>query len=997
MQKRKKREIGFSDISNFITRNKRIIAFFAILGVVIALVINFKLPNIYQSNSSIDITPAQRDAPRDILDLASGTVSNLSDEIIIIKSRHNILKTLENLDIGTRYFIKGRLRNTEFYKDSPFTVQTEFIAPKIRDYMFELTPISKEEFRLVIKPGLMTSILTKAHSLFSSSSHDTKLIHYDRVHRYNSQISTPWFILTVKQNYQLTARRYAFTISPDEQMLKFIQKNLDASYLSKKGTILELTYDDTIPLRAKEILAAIEHTYLSEKLKLKSKSAQGKLDFIDTQLETINLALEKAASRLEEYKANHVIVNMGSQAALTSQKLSELESSLYEQETSKSILENILSYIQTHNDIGGIDVNFKQQNYADSAVKSIIAEIQKVHTQKTTLLLNRTQSHPEVNNLNKQLASLKKSLEASIRSSLRNLTMRISTLKETIKKRKKELQKLPIQEKRLATLTRDYMVNEKIYDYLLEKRAETTIIESSTVSQVSVLNPPILPTKPIKPKRLLLIVAGLILGTVVGMTVAAARKYLHTTIRTTENIEALTSIPVYGTLPILDKNSRPFYDAFLSALWTNIAFLGGRDKSKLITFTSTISGEGKTTTVCELGENIAEGNKKVILVDLDMRKSSLHERYKLSNTTGISNLLAGHTSLDKAIKHTKHANLDVITSGPIPTNPTGLIMSGTLEPLIATLLEMYDYVLLDSPAIGLVADAKILLYISDITFVVLKADYSKKEFIENINRMNDDPDVNLGIILNGIDFSTNDSHGYGHVSPYSSDYYDYTPPTLSALATLSALPEKIEAMISKKKLESSKRKSTKEIEASSSNEPVAEESSGKTKTAEKPTKPTKPSGKKKIPKISRRRGKEKIKKEMSHLIEKPEPKVQIPAKPKEKKSEVKKFPPVKYHDFDTSHLLDMGLSQKDVDIFTLELIGHINHLTPKIETALKNEEYETIEQLIRSIKESSMILGKDGVSAVSNDFYTYMKTGRDKEIIAAHIKNLKKYLARLKK
>ena len=983
MQKRKKKEIGFSDISNFLTRNKRTITIFALLGTLIALIINLKLPDIYQTNSLIEVTPVQRDAPKDLLDLASGTVNNLNDEIIIIKSRHNIQKTLDRLDIGTRYFVKGRFKNREFYKDSPFTVQTEFIAPKVKDYAFQLIPVSKEEFRLIIKPTLMEKIITKIKSIVSSAPNRGELISYDQVHQYNRQVSTPWFILTVKKNFQLTDSHYIFTISPDEKMLKFIQENLNVTHISKKGTFLELTYSDTIPLRAKDILNAIEHTYLSEKIKLKSKSAQGKLDFIDTQLETINLALEKAASRLEEYKARHTIVNMGNKAKLTSQKLSELESNLYELETSRSVLNNILKYIRSHNDIRGIDVSFKQQSYADSTVNSIILEIQKANAKRTTLLLNRTKSHPEVSNLNRQLASLKKSLEESIKSSLRNIDMRISTLKGIIGKRRKELQTLPVQEKRLATLTRDYMVNEKIYDYLLEKRAETTIVESSTVSQVHILNPPILPQKPTKPKRILLIISGLVLGLISGIMVAAARKYLHTTIRTTENIEELTNIPIYGTLPILNESSRQLYSAFLSALWTNIAFLGDRNKSKLITFTSTVSGEGKTTTVCELGENIAQSNKKVIIIDLDMRKSSLHKRYHLSNGTGISDLLLGNTTLDKAIKKTKFDNLDIITSGPIPANPTGLIMSGTLEPLISELLQMYDYVLLDSPAIGLVADAKILLYLSDITFIVLKANYSKKEFIENINRMNDDPDVNLGIILNGIDFNIHDSHGYGHVSSFSSDYYESTPPTLSALATLSALPEKIEAMVSKKRLRNSQKEDRKKIEDTSESIPEVKESDKEKKQEAKRVEEKK----KKTPKSSKKPEKEKIKKVTSRKSK----------EAKQKQIETKKFPPTEYRPFDASHLLDMGLSQKDIDIFTLELIGHINHLTPKIETALKNEEYETLEQMVRSIKDSSLILGKDGVSAVSNDFYNYIKTGRDKEVIAAHIKNLKKYLAELKK
>ncbi len=316
------------------------------------------------------------------------------------------------------------------------------------------------------------------------------------------------------------------------------------------------------------------------------------------------------------------------------------------------------------------------------------------------------------------------------------------------------------------------MVNEKIYAYLLEKRAEIAIIESSTVSETHIVDTALVPEHHIKPKRVLMIILGAFLGAVFGVLIIFVRKSLDGTIRTTEDVEDRTTVPVYGNIPkISSHKDKHLYSEFIRILWTNLAFLQNQNKSKLITMTSTVSGEGKSFTICELGKAIAESNKKVILIDLDMRKGTLSQKCGLSNNEGMSTLLSEGCMINEIIMRTKYKNLSVIPSGPVPPNPTGLIMSDILGKIISHLLNQYDYVILDSPPVGLVADAMMLLQMSDISLFVLKANFSKKEFLKNINRIAKDPNINPGIVLNGINFKKNSSYGYGYVSDYSTSYY----------------------------------------------------------------------------------------------------------------------------------------------------------------------------------------------------------------------------------
>ncbi len=774
MQQRDNNEIGFDELKTFLARSKWLIITLALLTTIIAITIAYFSPNVYQTNSSIEIISSQEGTRHDIMGSATLTTDdNMINEKEIIQSQYIIFKALENLNLKTRYFVTNNFKTNELYKSSPFIVESELIADQLEGYSFQLIPVEEKYFRLIVQPPLTERLIRKARSYIDTVPRTYPSVNYNEIHEFSKPIKTPWFNMTVQQVSELENRNYSFTITSNEKIFRFIRKKLTVSSLSEKGTILALTFEDTVSLRAKEILNAIGYAYVDEKLSLKAKSAQSKLNFIDSQLKTVKTTLENSADKLQIFKASNIIVSIEKKTSATTQKLSDLEAQLYKLEMSKSVLENIHHYIETHNDVRGIDVSFKDEQSDNSTVDAIIIKIQDVNAHRISLLLKHTKRHPSVMHINKELISLRQSLKESIESSQRNTDMRISTINEIIKKQKNELRSLPEQEKQLASLTRDFMVNEKIYAYLLEKRASTAIVESSSISNTRIINTALIPESPIKPKRIILIISGFILGIILGILIAAAKSFLSNTIKTTNDIEQLTSIPIYGTLPLLDpKNNKQIYNEFLKVLWTNLAFFRSKNESKLITFTSTIGGEGKTSTICELGKTIASSGKKVIVLDLDMRKSTLHTKCDLPNNEGMSNLLSENSTLDEVVQETKYQNFHIITSGSVPPNPTELIMSGTLKPITDTLLKEYDYVLLDSPPVGLVADAIMLMHMSDISLFVLRANHSQKAFIDNINRITDDPDINPGIILNGMDFSRGTGHGYGHISQYSSGYYN---------------------------------------------------------------------------------------------------------------------------------------------------------------------------------------------------------------------------------
>jgi capsular exopolysaccharide synthesis family protein len=278
---------------------------------------------------------------------------------------------------------------------------------------------------------------------------------------------------------------------------------------------------------------------------------------------------------------------------------------------------------------------------------------------------------------------------------------------------------------------------------------------------------------PVKPNRKLIVLVGLILGLVLGIVQALLRNFFDNTIKRNEDIERLTDIPLYGTLPIVKEPSRmPAYIEAVRSLWVNLAFIRSTRKSKMIAVTSNISGEGKTFTIYHLSRMIAKSSAhRVIVLDMDMRRSTLHEKFHISNThQGVSTVLSGAYRAEEAIVHTSYENLDVMLSGPKAPNPTRLIISDAFESLIETLSQTYDYILIDTPPIGIVSDAMKIMHASDLVLFMVKAEYSKKEFIQTINRMNEHEEINLGIVLNGVDY-TKTYYYYGYKHNYMDNYY----------------------------------------------------------------------------------------------------------------------------------------------------------------------------------------------------------------------------------
>jgi tyrosine-protein kinase Etk/Wzc len=377
---------------------------------------------------------------------------------------------------------------------------------------------------------------------------------------------------------------------------------------------------------------------------------------------------------------------------------------------------------------------------------------------------------------------------------IRALRDKVTTRKNEAKTKLREIESvyygLPTKELEYARLERVFAINEKYYTMLLEKRIAYQISKEGFVSNNQILEDVLLPTTPVSPKGKMIVLSFLMAGLLFGFAFISIRYLVHNEITSLNEIVRLSnaSISTLGVIPkyrepipqsmlLVDKNPKSMIAEAFRTVRTNMQFIDNSEGPKVVGVTSAISGEGKTFVVLNLAGIIAFSGKRVVLLDLDMRRPRIHKGMGVDNNIGMSTLLIGKSTIEESVRKSSLENLHFITAGPIPPNPSELILSKAFSEILNQLKEQYDVIVIDTPPVGLVTDGISIIAQADYPIYVFRADYSKKRFVQNVDRLTNENRISrLSVILNSVDIERNKyaySYGYGYGYSYEgSGYYD---------------------------------------------------------------------------------------------------------------------------------------------------------------------------------------------------------------------------------
>ena len=751
-------EIDLKEVFGTLFKYKYSIILITVLTTIIAGVYAYYKPNIYKATSTLEVS-AKKSAisTDDILGAAlnQGT-QDIDTEIQILKSRFVTNMALKKVDFVKHYYGVKYYKKVELYKDSPFTVDIK----RGFGIEFKITPTNNDKFLLEVKDA--------------KDKNGAKWSYYREV-GFGDWIKSKHFEIMFQKVSDFDYKEYRFIAKDPVYLADDVRKNLQVSQAGKKAAVISISFEDNIASRAQHYVNAVAKAYLKQSIERKTKEATKKLEFIDKQLSEITKSLQSSAKNLENFKKQTDTISLSSKAEVEIKKSAELEAQLADISLRREIIQVLFNQVRSGKGLESISIVGMGDD--GGTLIGMVKQLQDSIITRKSLLQDYTPAHPDVLKATNTIKQLKKSIYITIKNMLQLLKDKEALLKKSIAKEKKIIATLPANERVLTNLKREFLVNEKIYSYLLEKRSEVAIAKASTISKNRVVDSALLPQGPIKPKRKLIIAVGAILGLILGIMLAFLRAFLNDKIESKEDIEKATTVPIVASIPHISKDANDLVvlkspksvvaESFRS-FRTNLQFMVKQKSGYVVSLTSTISGEGKTTVAVNLAAIISLTGKRVVVLNLDMRKPTLHDKFNLTNSKGMSTLLTRNHTLEEVIQHSSYDNLDVIVSGPIPPNPSELIESDDFKEVIKELKSMYDVIILDTPPIGLVSDARVILDLCDISLYLVRDSYSKKEFIDNINRLKNEHIKGLGIVYNDIKASRK-GYGYGYGSGYG--YY----------------------------------------------------------------------------------------------------------------------------------------------------------------------------------------------------------------------------------
>lgn len=695
--------------------------------------------------------------------------SNFDNEVEILQSRTLLKKVVNTLNLNITYKEKRSFGYPiQLYKDTPVQV---WMSPEEADKLPSVLHV-----KLTYSPDGKV----QADVLFNQAGKEQTVS--KNFERLPGVLVTPVGTLTLSPKDSTTVKEsrtvYATVITPTAAAAS-CKTRLSAEPTSKFTTIVRLNYNDTHIGRGKDFLNTLVALYNSDANDDKNEVASRTAEFIDGRIQIINQELGTTESELASYKQKAGLTDLSSDAQLALQGNAEYEQKRADNATQLRLVQFLKEYIDNpSNQMEVIPANI---GLADNALTSVIGQYNEMLTERKRLLRTSSENNPAVVNLDASIEATRKNVQASVNSVLKGLEITRNDLENQARKFEGKISNAPTQEKELLSITRQQEIKASLYLMLLQKREENAITLAATANNGRMVEEP-LSGGPVSPNSKTYYLLALILGIGVPVAVIFLRNLLRFKIESRADIEKITDVPVVGDVPMVDTKGNPIVvhenhnelmEEVFRSVRTNIQYML-QEGQKVILFTSTSSGEGKSFTAGNLACSFAFMGKKVVIVGLDIRKPGLNKVFQISHKEkGITQYLADpeHTDLLSLCQpSTVSSNLYILPGGTVPPNPTELVARKTLDKAIEILKTTFDYVILDTAPIGMVTDTQLIARVADLSVYICRAGYTHKSHYELINELKKDHKLpNLCTLINCIDMDQRKNgyyYGYGKYGKY---------------------------------------------------------------------------------------------------------------------------------------------------------------------------------------------------------------------------------------
>ncbi len=645
---------------------------------------------------------------------------NLNNQVIMLQSYDLLTRVVDSLPfMKVDYISQGRFKIRNVYKNTPIYIQPEAISPEAYKLLFKVELLPEGKYNITV------------------DSEDKRYSDFKITGVSGEPIKNSLFTITLNDlRPQPTPSEIYFRFRTTESLVNEFYYRLQFAYVTEGSSILRVTLNSQTPERDIDFIDKLCDVFISDNLNLKNEAAIKTINFIDEQLTILSQSLGVSEGRMTQFRQENKIVDVSSYVSGILSRVTQYDNKKRELEMREVYLNYLVEYLQNNLEVGSV-VAPSSLGLNEPMLMSLVNQINQKYIERSEL----STKNFYYDRISQEIETIKEAI-FEVTSSMR-LTLNIE--KNEVDRRLKEIDEeikiLPGKELEMISIERNYRVDDNYYTFFLQKKAEAEIQKTSNSSDNSVLDRARIMAVTNSGAKSKTMTTYLFIGLLIPAAFVLLIKLLNSKINSEKEIEKYSSFPLIGSIrrtkskdPMLAiKKPRSSFAEMFRVIRTRIEFIVQRKDNIMITVTSAESGDGKTYFSANLAAVYAMTERKTLLVDLDIRKPNVYELFNISNEPGITNYLIGDKKLADVIKKTENKSYDILTVGAVPPNPGEIVRSDNLKQLFEELKNIYDYVIVDTSPIGLVADAYSIALMSDVNLFVTRMGKTNKQHLKKNN------------------------------------------------------------------------------------------------------------------------------------------------------------------------------------------------------------------------------------------------------------------------
>ncbi|WP_114751779.1 GumC family protein [Pleomorphovibrio marinus] len=685
-----------------------------------------------------------------------GVNKNIGSEMIVLRSRSLMERVFEELGMNTTYYIEGRFRDVEVFKeDLSIGLVINKLEPSAYGRTIKLTSLEDNSFDLTEFDGEGNPQVTN--------------------HKFGQEINRPYGTFTVIGSSESeSSSNIIVNFQNIKDQAKSYSQSLGVELLSKDANVVRLGLTDAVPKKSMLVLKKLVEVYNKEAIEDKNKVQLSTIAFLDERIQFLSTELSEVERNVETYKQQNDLTDVDANAQLYMQSASQYSKELEDLEIRMDIINSLENYVHQEElklIPGSLAIN-------EPTLNGLMAKYNELLLEKQRMLRTIQPGSSLIRNLDEQLGNLRDNIRENLRTIKSNMEITLNNLRSSTSQFRSKVRNVPSIERELLEINRQQSVKQAIYLFLLQSREEAGLTLASTQANSRIIDEPAAGTLPVNASKSTLYLAAISLGLVIPFGFIYLKDLLNDKVKERKDVEGHTHVPILGeiyhskekgNLQVAEGDHSIIAETF-RLVRANLHFANVGKENKVILVTSARSGEGKTFCSINLGATLALSGKKVVIVDFDLRRAKLMEYLGLKPSVGLTDYLA-FPSLDVTallVSLEEVAGLYVIGAGTIPPNPAELMMSTRIKELIETLRNEFDYIILDSPPIGQVADTFSLAPLIDSTVYIIRYGYTYKAQLAIIEDVYQNKKLKQPMLVMN-DASKRSGHTYGYGYGYGHD------------------------------------------------------------------------------------------------------------------------------------------------------------------------------------------------------------------------------------